>query len=92
MKGKTRLLAGFMTAVLLSTTCLGGVSAAGEEGITTLNASAAEDESTTWNATVTAGETLFPEGTELRFAVADDEKKAAVQGKLFRISMYMSLA
>ena len=65
MKGKTRLLAGFMTAVLLSTTCLGGVSAAGEEGITTLNASAAEDESTTWNATVTAGETLFPEGTEL---------------------------
>ncbi len=82
MKGKTRLLAGFMTAVLLSTTCLGGVSAAGEEGITTLNASAAEDESTTWNATVTAGETLFPEGTELRFAVADDEKKAAVQEQL----------
>ena len=79
---KTRLLAGFMAAVLLSTTCLGGVSAAGEEGITTLNASATEDESTTWNATVTAGETLFPEGTELRFAVADDEKKAAVQEQL----------
>ena len=82
MKGKTRLLAGFMAAVLLSTTCLGGVSAAGEEGITTLNASVTEDESTTWNATVTAGETLFPEGTELRFAVADEEKKAAVQEQL----------
>lgn len=79
---KTRLLAGFMTAVLLSTTCLGGVSAAGEEGITTLNASASEDESATWKATVTAGETLFPEGTELTFAVADEEKKAAVQEQL----------
>ena len=79
---KTRLLAGFMTAVLLSTTCLGGVNAAGEEGITTLNASVTEDESTTWNATVTAGETLFPEGTELRFAVADEEKKATVQEQL----------
>ena len=79
---KTRLLAGFMAAVLLSTTCLGGVSAAGEEGITTLNASATEDESTTWNATVTAGETLFPAGTELTFAVADEEKKAAVQEQL----------
>ena len=79
---KTRLLAGFMAAVLLSTTSLGGVSAAGEEGITTLNASASEDESVTWKATVTAGETLFPEGTELTFAVADEEKKAAVQEQL----------
>ncbi len=79
---KTRLLAGLMATVLLSTTCLGGVSAAGDEGITTLNASTSEDESTTWNATVTAGETLFPEGTELRFAVTDEEIKAAVQEQL----------
>ena len=79
---KTRLLAGFMTAVLLSTTCLGGVRAAGEDGITTLNASASEDESATWKATVTAGETLFPEGTELLFAVADEEARAAVQEQL----------
>ena len=79
---KTRLLAGLMATVLLSTTCLGGVSAAGDEGITTLNASTSEDESTTRNATVTAGETLFPEGTELRFAVTDEEIKAAVQEQL----------
>lgn len=79
---KTRLLAGFMAAVLLSTTCSGGAYAAGEDGITTLNASASEDESTTWNATVTAGETLFPAGTELRFAVADEEARAAVQEQL----------